>query len=260
MDTRSRLDLIASSRATVICCTPTYALRLAEVADEIGFDCRTTDVSRIIVAGEPGGSLPAIRNRIESAWEAQVIDHAGATEVGPWGFADAQRKGLHVAENEFIAEFLPVRSELPNRASNGELAELVLTTLGRFGCPVIRYRTGDLVRPCRDSASSSGFVLLDGGVLGRIDDMVIIRGVNVYPSSVEQILRGFPDVAEYRMIAKKHGVMDSLEIQVEDRQHRPGRIAAELKVRLGLQVAVSDVPLGSLPRFEGKGQRFVDQR
>jgi phenylacetate-CoA ligase len=215
-------------------------------------------VRTIIVAGEPGGSVPAIRSRLEAAWNARVIDHAGATEVGPWGYADPAGRGLHVAESEFIAEFLSVGTSQP--AADGELAELVLTTLNRSGCPVIRYRTGDLVRPVRNGASENRFVFLEGGVLGRADDMLVIRGMNVFPSSVEQILRSFPEVAEYRLIADKVAAMDALTVEVEDRLNQPERIAKELRLRLGLKVEVQSVPVGSLPRFEGKAKRFIDRR
>ena len=136
---------MSSSRATVLFCTPSYALHLAEIAQQNQIDTTALQVRRIIVAGEPGGSLPAIRNRIEQAWNAKVTDHAGASEVGPWGYADRDGRGLYVNEAEFIAEFLSVETGKP--AAEGELSELVLTTLGRTGCPVIRYRTGDLVRP-----------------------------------------------------------------------------------------------------------------
>ena len=144
-------------------------------------------------------------------------------------------------------------------AQDGELAELIITTLGRFGCPLLRYRTGDLVRP-RWDAEANQFVFLDGGVLGRADDMLVIRGVNVFPSAIEQILCSFPEVDEYRMTAFKNGAMDAMKVEVEDRQEQPQRIAQALQLRLGLNVGVELVAAGSLPRFEAKGKRFVDAR
>lgn len=258
LSTLARLDTIRNNGVTTICCTPTYALHMVEVAAENDIKLASFDVQRIIVAGEPGGSLPAVRGRIESAWNAKVIDHGGASEVGPWGYADQQQRGLHIVESEFIAEFLSVDSGKP--AGEGELAELVLTTLGRTGSPVIRYRTGDLVRPSWSTSTANRFVFLDGGVLGRADDMMIIRGVNIFPSSIEQILHSFPEVIEYRITATKDGEMDSLGIEIEDRLNDPARIAKELQLRLGLRIEVAAVEIGSLPRFEGKGKRFVDQR
>ncbi|MCA9100908.1 MAG: phenylacetate--CoA ligase family protein [Planctomycetales bacterium] len=255
---KARLDLIARTGTTALFCTPSYALHLADVAEHEQIDVADSTVRAIVVAGEPGGSLPAVRERIESAWNAVVYDHAGASEVGAWGFPDVERRGVHVIESEFIPEFLSVETGRP--ADEGELAELVLTNLGRYGSPVVRYRTGDLVRPSWRGGGANRFVLLDGGVLGRTDDMMIIRGVNVYPTAVEQILRSFPEVVEYRMTALKEAEMDQLAIEVEDRLDAPQRVADELRLRLGLRIGVTCVPVGSLPRFEGKGRRFVDSR
>ncbi len=258
MSSRARLELICGEQATIVCCTPSYALHLASLAAENGIDLAQTCVRAVIVAGEPGGSIPAVRQRIESAWHADVIDHAGATEIGPWGYASSDRQGLHIVESEFIAEFFTLADDHP--AAAGELAELVLTTLGRYGAPVIRYRTGDLVRPRFDHANDNHFVWLEGGLLGRVDDMMIVRGVNVYPSAIEQILREFPAIEEFRLTVRKKGDLDALSVEVEDGDDNPARIAEAIRLRLGLQAEVRNVPAGSLPRFELKGRRFVDQR
>jgi phenylacetate-CoA ligase len=258
LSTLARLELMRTIKATAVLCTPSYALHLAEVAGENQIDVADLDVRRLILAGEPGGSVPAIRERIETVWKARVLDHAGATEVGPWGYGDAEGAGIYVNESDFIAEFLSV--ETGTAAAEGELAELVLTNLGRVGSPVIRYRTGDLVRPTWNHPGANRFVFLEGGVLSRVDDMMVIRGVNVFPSSVEQILRSFPEVVEYRMTARKIGEMDHLVVEIEDRLNDPDRVATELRLRLGLKVEVQVAPLGSLPRVEGKGKRFVDER
>ena len=258
LNTLARLELLRSSHSTVVFCTPSYALHLVEVAADNQIDVTALNVERLVVAGEPGGSIPSYRERIETAWDARVIDHAGASEVGPWGYADQRHTGLHVIESEFIAEFLSVDTGKP--ADEGELSELVLTSLGRAGSPIIRYRTGDLVRPSWDYDVANNFVFLDGGVLGRADDMMIIRGVNIFPSSVEQILRSFPEIVEYRIFARKDGEMDTLSVEIEDRLLDPARVDRELQLRLSLKVKVACVPLGYLPRFEGKGKRFVDER
>ena len=256
--TAARLEMLRHSLATVVLCTPSYALHMAEVAEQRNIALAELPVRLLILAGEPGGSIPAVRERIEKAWNAKVIDHAGATEVGPWGYSDATGRGLHVLESEFIAEYLSV--ETGETARDGELAELVLTTLGRLGSPVIRYRTGDLVRPVREHDLPCRFVLLEGGILGRIDDMLVIRGVNIFPSAVEQIVRSFPEVVEFRLTAYKRESMDRLLVEIEDRLERPERVADELRLRLGLRIEVKTVPLGTLPRFEGKGRRCVDLR
>ncbi|MDZ4820102.1 MAG: phenylacetate--CoA ligase family protein [Planctomycetota bacterium] len=262
MSTLARLELLRVSRATVICCTPSYALHMLEVAGEHKMDVASLDVAKIIVAGEPGGSIPAIRQRIETGWQARLIDHAGATEIGPWGYGNREGTGLYITESEFIAEFYSISTGKP--ASEGELSELVLTGLGRTGCPLIRYRTGDLVRPQWSHAEQPDaecrFVFLEGGLLGRTDDMMIIRGVNIFPSSIEQIVRSFPEVVEYRLTVHRVAAMDQLSLEVEDRLENTARIEDELQLRLGLRVAVTLVPIGSLPRFDGKGKRFIDRR
>jgi phenylacetate-CoA ligase len=259
LSTHARLERMETLEATCLFCTPSYALRMAEVASEVGIDLRQLSIRTIVVAGEPGGSIVSVRNQIETAWDARVLDHSGATEIGPWGYGTLEGGGLYVNEAEFLAEFINYETGVP--AAEGELSELVLTTLGRAGNPVIRYRTGDLVRP-RWSAQDGNirFVFLEGGVLGRVDDMLIIRGVNILPSSVEQVIRNFPEVAEYRITAQREGALDRLKVEVEDHQQSPDRIAAELQLRLGLNIEVAAVPIGTLPRFEGKAERFFDRR
>ena len=263
LSTRGRLELVRSLAATVVIATPSYALHLAEVAAEEKLDLAALPVRLVIVAGEPGGSVPAVRRRIAALWGAEVLDHAGATEVGPWGAGDLEGPGLDVLEPWFHPEFLSVATGRP--AGPGELAELVLTTLGRAGAPVIRYRTGDLVRPrwaAAEEVAAGGcpWVRLEGGILGRIDDMLVVRGVNVFPGAIDDIVRSFPEVVEYRVTLRSHDSLDELVVEIEDRQAAPERVAREFHVRLGLRVDVRAVPPGSLPRFEGKARRIVDER
>jgi phenylacetate-CoA ligase len=258
LTTLARLEMIRTTRSTVVLCTPSYALHLAEVAAAHQIDVGELDVRVLILAGEPGGSVPATRARIEEAWQARVLDHSGASEVGPWGYGDARGGGLYVNEHDFIAEFLNV--ETGTGAAEGELSELVLTNLGRTGSPILRYRTGDLVRPSWQHGGENRFVFLPGGVLSRADDMLVVRGVNVFPSSLEQILRSFPELIEYRITVRRVREMDHLVVEIEDRLDQPERVATELRLRLGLKVEVLAVPLGSLPRVEGKGKRFIDER
>ena len=258
MTSLGRLQLARSLGATVLVATPSYALHLAEVAEEHKIDLAATPVRLVIVAGEPGGSIPATRARIADRWGAEVLDHAGATEVGPWGVGDLHGGGLDVIETCFHPEFLALDSGRP--ALPGELAELVLTTLGRSGAPVIRYRTGDVVRPTWTAAGDRPWVRLEGGILGRTDDMLVVRGVNIFPGAIEDIVRSFPEVIEHRLIVQPRGSLDELRLEIEDRLELPGRVADELRLRLGLRVEVAAVPLGSLPRFEGKGRRLIDNR
>jgi phenylacetate-CoA ligase len=263
LSTLARLEMMRTHAPTVLIATPSYALHLAEVAIDEKLETAAVSVRLVIVAGEPGGSAPAVRRRIAAAWRADVLDHAGATEVGPWGVGDLSGPGLDVLEPWFHPEFLSLETGGP--AAAGELAELVLTTLGRAGAPVIRYRTGDVVRPrwptdVEVAAGASPWVRLDGGILGRTDDMLVIRGVNVFPGAIDDIVRSFPEVVEYRLIVSTDAALDRISLEIEDRLADPARVARELALRLGLRVDVTAVPIGSLPRFEGKGRRVIDRR
>lgn len=258
MSSRARLELLRDVDATAVLCTPSYALHLAEVARQSGLEPGSGNLRTLIVAGEPGGSLPSVRRRIETAWNARVVDHAGATEVGPWGYPDPAGRGLFVNERSYIAEVLEPGGE--KTVDEGQLGELVLTTLDRVGAPVVRYRTGDLVRPRWKHSQRTRFVWLEGGVVGRADEMLIIRGVNLFPSSLDEIIRGFPEIAEYRAIVSSRGELDTLRIEIEGDATSVERLATALQVRLGLHIDVALVPAGSLPRFEGKGRRLSDER
>lgn len=263
MSSLARLEMARSLSATVLMATPSYALHLAEVAADAKIDIASLPIRLVIVAGEPGGSVPAVRDRIGLAWNASVLDHAGASEVGPWGVGDRHGHHLDVLEPWFHPEFLSVETGRP--AAQGELSELVITTLGRVGAPVLRYRTGDLVRPrwpdaAEIAAGHSPWVKLEGGVLGRADDMLVVRGVNVFPAAIDGIVRSFPEVIEYRLTIFSRESLDELALEIEDRLDDPRRVAREFHLRLGLRVGVTAVPQGSLPRFEGKGRRIVDRR
>ncbi len=259
-----RIDAILDCRATVVLSTPTYALRLAEVARENGIDLAGSAVRATIHAGEPGASIPATRARIESAWGARAWDHAGLSEAGAWGYECPAGEGLHVIESEFVAEVLEVGSESP--VGEGETGELVLTNLGRWAAPVVRYRTGDLVRlrssPC---ACGSSFLRFPGGVLGRADEMIQVKGVNVYPAAVESIVREEPAIAEFQIAVFERRRMWEMRAEIEVSEGtKPEEVRArlenELRLRIGIRADVTIVPAGSLPRFELKARRFRIQR
>ncbi|WP_419189353.1 phenylacetate--CoA ligase family protein [Stieleria marina] len=262
MSSEARLQMIVDNECTIVCCTPTYALHLVSVARENKIDLAATKVTRIIVAGEPGGSMPIVRKRIEEGWGAKVIDHSGASELGAWGFGSDDGRGMHVIESEFIAELLHFDDDHPSGQSvaEGETAELVLTNLGRFGGPAIRYRTGDIVQADRSNASDCNFLWLRGGVLGRADDMMVIRGVNVFPSSIEAIVREVDATAEFRIIATREDEMDQLAVEAELSIADSKRLSDLLRDRLALRVAVQNVETGTLPQFQAKARRLVDRR
>ena len=263
-DSLQRLELMRETGTTALCCTPTYALRLAEVARESDFDMRMLTVRATVHAGEPGANVPATKRRIEEAWGAKCYDHAGASEVGAHSFeCEAQPGGSHVIESEFIVEVL--NPQTGESVPLGQRGELVITNLGRFGFPVIRYRTGDMVAlntaPC---ACGRTFARYEGGILGRADDMVTVRGVNVFPSAVENIVRRFKEVDEFRVTVRTVREMDEMDIEVELADGANPALAAAvgqaIDSALSFRPNVSLVPRGTLPRFELKARRFHVQR
>ena len=265
MSSHARLQAILDNGITALCCTPTYAQHLGEVAREKKVDLARSRLRLLIVAGEGGGSIPATRARIERLWPgALVFNHHGMTEVGPVTYQCPARPGsLHVLESAYLPEVIDPHSERP--AAAGETGELVLTTLDRTGSPLLRYRTGDLVKPRIRSVCACGRheLALDGGILGRSDDMVVVRGVNVYPSLVEELVRAYPEITEYRVQLDCRSAMTELSLEVETVVHSPGLpslprlLEQTFQTALNLRVPVVLLPAGSLPRFEMKAQRWV---
>ena len=249
----ARLRALIEQRATVLCCTPTYALHLAEVAGAERIDLAKSAVRKIIVAGEPGGSVPEVRAKIGAAWNgARVIDHYGMTEVGPVAFQDADSEGvLRVIEDSYFAEVIEPGSG--TAVAPGEVGELVLTTLGRTACPLLRYRTGDLVKRI---AGEPGFAL-EGGIIGRADDMVVVRGVNLYPSAVDAVVRAVPGIVEYRVEVSRRGALTEVALKIEGEDAAAAELAAALMSAFSLRIPVTRVARGTLPRFEMKAQRWV---
>ncbi len=247
MTTEQRARAILDLGVTALCCTPTYALRLAEAANELGLDMAASAVRTVICAGEPGASVPATRELIGTSFGAGVYDHSGMTELGPTGFGCRAGGGPHLVEPEFIFE---VSSE----------GELIATNLGRWGSPLIRYRTGDRVElsaePC---ACGSPYPKLAGGILGRVDDMFTVRGVNLYPSQVEEIVRRHPEIDEFLIEHRTVRRMDEVVLLFETAQPSAGleeRLGAALRQALGARIDSRQVPVGTLPRSELKSKRL----
>jgi len=260
-DSLQRLHLMKELGATAMCCTPTYALRLAEVAQESSFDLSEIPLRTLIHAGEPGANVPATKARIESVWNAKCYDHAGASEIGAHSFeCELQPNGTHVTESEFIVEVL--NPETLEQVPAGEQGELIITNLGRIGYPVIRYRSGDLVvlnqQKCTCGRSYARF---EGGVLGRADDMVVVRGINVFPSAVENLVRQCESVEEFRITVTTEREMGNLAIELELNKNANPESARKtvdqaIQNELSLRPEITLVPSGSLPRFEMKAKRF----
>jgi len=253
MNTTERVAAIVATEATVLMCTPTYALRLAEAAREEGIDLARSALRVSIHAGEPGASIPATRERIETELGVEAFDHTGATEVGAHGFSCSARDGVHINESEFVVEVLDATGEARDEGEG----ELVLTNLGRWGMPVIRYRTGDRVKAVRGTCSCGRtLVKLAGGIAGRVDDMVTVRGVNVFPSAIEAIVRRFDEVGEYRVELARVREMDELRCVIEAPAAVADRVGAAIHRELGIRCLVEAVAAGTLPRFEMKAKRF----
>ena len=260
MTSAQRLQTIAEIGATAVLCTPTYALRLFEVAIEERIEAALESVRLVICTGEPGASLPAVRSRIEEGFGARCLDHAGLAEVGPFGYPCPEGGGLHVYDEEFECEIID--DEL-RPVSPGQRGELVLTALRRTGFPVLRYRTGDVVVNSSERCPAGhADRWLPAGIVGRADDMVVIRGMNVYPSSIEEGVRHVSGPGEFRITFHTEASgMDEIKLEVELSEGEAARRLQELmRQQLGLRVRVVPVTPGTLPRQQGKVRRVVDQR
>lgn len=266
MNSEARLDAIMVNDVTVLCCTPTYALRLGEVAGQRGLDLGDSKVRAIIVGGEPGASIPTTRALIKQSWPgAQLFDHHGMTEAGPVTFQCGEADDiLHTLESHFICEVVDRETSKPLPRDSEEIGELVLTNLGRIASPAIRYRTGDLVRSRHGTTCACGRRGLSfvGGIIGRVDDMVVVRGVNLFPSAIDQIVRGCIGIAEYRVEIRDSMGMAEVEIKIEAKgTANPLNLCTELEAGLraafNLRIKVTAVPTDSLPRFELKAKRWV---
>jgi phenylacetate-CoA ligase len=269
--TESRVRQIVDFGATVVASTPTYALRLAQEASTLGIDLPGSAVSRLILSGEPAGSIPQTKALIEEQWGAKAYDTAGMTEIGTIMVFECARQpgGTHIIEDHVIEEVIDPVSLEP--VGYGVRGERVVTSFGRGGIPLLRYRTGDLVSkvPAATCDCGRGFDIYEGGILGRVDDMKIIRGTNVYPRAIEAIVREFPEVDEFQTVITREGVRDEITLRVELKPDwdatRWEPLHEDLHKRLavaheGLNFRIERAGEGELPRFELKAKRTVDTR
>jgi phenylacetate-CoA ligase len=258
---KSRISTILDDKVEYLFCTPTYALRLVETARENKISLHSNSLKKIIVAGESGGSSPAIRQMMDQAWgkESIFFDHYGMTEVGPVAYENPQQTGLRILTGSYYAEVIDCRNL--STVKDGEVGELVLTPLQRTGSPVIRYRTGDLVRAKKgiDSAGVPTFDLI-GGVLGRTDDMVVIRGVNLYPSAVDDIIRSLSGIGEYEVSISASRGMKEIGLRAECKQSVGLQLEEAFHDAFSLRISVECVAIGSLPRAEMKSKRWIHQK
>ena len=270
MTTEARVKQILNMKATVVCSTPTYALRMAQEAKTMGVDLAGSAVKRLILSGEPAGSIPATKRLIEEEWGAKAADTAGMTEVGTIMVFECERQpgGTHIIEDHYIEEV--VNPDTGEPVPYGELGERLITSFGRGFIPVLRYRTRDLVVRVPASGCPCGrtFDLYEGGIRGRVDDMKLVRGTNVYPRAVEAIVREFKEIDEFRIhLYTADERQDEIEVLIEipDPKADESRILKELGKSLaeaheGLRFGVQKVAAGTLPRFELKAKRLQDDR
>src|SRR5205823_15029547 len=270
MATDQRVKEIVDMGATAVASTPTYALRMAQEAKGLGVDLASSNVQRLVLSGEPAGSIPATKALIEREWGAKAGDTAGMTELGTIMIFECaeQPGGTHLIEDHYIEEVVDPITDEP--VPYGEMGERVVTSFGRGFIPVLRYRTRDLVVKVPASSCSCGrtFDLYEGGIRGRVDDMKLVRGTNVYPRAVEALIRERPEIDEFQIhLFTAGGRRDEIEVLVEIPD--PGVDAAALVALLdreradaheNLRFGVRRVENGTLPRFELKAKRLLDER
>jgi phenylacetate-CoA ligase len=270
MTTEARVRMLGETAATVVCSTPTYALRMAQEAESLGIDLAAGPVRKLVLSGEPAGSIPATKALIEEQWGAETADTAGMTEVGTIVMfeCDHHPGGAHLIEDHYLEETIDPESGEP--LGYDAEGERVVTSFGRGFIPVLRYRTRDLVRrvPAERCSCGRGFDIYDGGIRGRADDMKVVRGTNIYPRAIEEIVHGRAEIEEFQVrLYTEEGIRDEVEVLVEcagdDAQVES--TLADLRTELaraheGLRIGVRQVEPESLPRFELKAKRLVDER
>ena len=252
--------------ATVVCGTPTYMLYLGDIALKMGQTLADSAVRIVVVAGEPGANVPSTKKAIEELWGAKCYDDIGSTEITNFGFECVAQTGTHVIESMFYAECLDPETLKP--VLNGEMGELVLSNLYMRSMPLIRYRMKDLVRFNQETCECGRtFTRLDGGVLGRSDDMFQFAGINVFPSAIENFIREVPEFSnEYQIVVPKMGSGKHLKIRVEPAtadiskekiEQAVKKFIETIKYRITITPDVEIVETGKLPRFELKAKRLI---
>ena len=269
LSSKDRLRAMLDWDATVICGTPSYLLYLAETARKNGIDLPGSLIRKVVTAGEPGAAILSTKKAMESQWGASVYDDLGSTEGGNFGHECVLQQGTHIIESMFIAEVLDPDTQQP--LQDGQNGELVLTNLCSESMPLIRYRTGDLVRfnrtPCECGRTG---LRLDGGVLGRADDMFHFAGVNIFPTQIQNLLHEVDEFSqEYQLVVPRMGSGRHLRIRVEpaherlsDAQLKKAQefLVEAVKYRITVTPEVEICEPGSLPRVEGKAKRLIREQ
>jgi phenylacetate-CoA ligase len=266
VDTRRQIETIARFQPKAIAGTPSFMAHVAETAGEMGVDLARSSVTMACIGGEPGGSVPGTRARLEAMWGAKVFDCYGALEFQPIAWDTPLQSGPLLAEDFVYAEVLHPQTHAP--VPDGQRGVLVLTHLDKEACPLVRWWTGDVVvRDRSPQPDGRTHARLDGGVVGRADDMLIVRGVNLFPTAVEDIVRAFPGTTtEYALVIDAHkmnaqGYLDGVTLRVESTDDAPpdlaDALAARLRERLQVRFEIEVLPAGTLPRTVHKAKRVL---
>ncbi|GAA1007947.1 CoA ligase [Acrocarpospora pleiomorpha] len=266
-DSERQIETMMHYRTTVLPATPSFVFHLLEVADGMGLDLRDSAVRKIVLGGEPGGSVPSTRSRIQDGYGAEVFDTYGSLEFQPIAWECTAHDGMHFAEHSAVVEILDPVTDEP--VPDGDPGVVVLTHLHREASPLVRWWTGDVaVRDSSPCACGRTTARLVGGVRGRADDMLVVRGVNLFPSAVEELVRQAEGAAgEYLIVLDEtvkdpvSGYLTGIKVRLEARSDAPvdlgSAVAAAIHARLGVRAHVEVVAYGELPRSEHKAKRVV---
>jgi phenylacetate-CoA ligase len=259
--------ILREFKPTITWTTPSYAWYLGETAQKQGIDpAKDLAIKKIIVAGEPGGSIKSTRSAIESLWDAKVYDFYGLSDIfGANAGACTEQQGLHLTEDHHLLEVLNPETLEP--VPEGERGEMVLTTLKKKARPMIRFRTGDMVTVTKERCNC-GRTHARINIQGRIDDMLIITGVNVFPSDIEKVVRGMDELTgEYRIVVTREKHLDKFEVEVEKRQglavddtSLAEAVRTKIKSLLGVSPRVNILEESTLERATHKATRVIDKR
>jgi phenylacetate-CoA ligase len=269
-NTKRQVQIMRDFGTTILACTPSYAVLIAETASEMGLDVRNLALRAGVFGAEPWSEN--MRHQIEELMGITAIDIYGLSEVlGPGVAAECSAQhGLHVNEDHFLIEI--VNPETFEPVPDGEVGEVVFTTITKEGIPVIRYRTRDISRIIPGECSCGRTFKRMERVMGRTDDMIIVRGVNVFPSQIEQVLAGIEGVApHYQVILGKRGSMDTVDVHVEvaadtafdeirELEILQRRVKSEIESALAVSLGIKLVEPKSIERTEGKAKRVIDLR
>ncbi len=271
LDTKARILKMQELKCTALMATPTYVLGMADTAkNALGIDVsKELNIKRITCAGEPGASVSSTKKRMEDAWGATVYDHIGSTESGAWGYECMEQPGgLHVNEAFFLVEIEDINTGEPIHEA-GKPGKMIITAFDRMAKPCIRFDSNDVIKWAEHSCNCGRtFRLIDGGIIGRADDITKVKGVLLAPTAIEDVVRGFPQLAdEYEVVVKKKGDMDDILLKIElspGHEQQSDTIISSLKDQLRLKTnlgyRIEVLPFGSLPRYELKSKRFKDLR